>query len=87
MLNLRAKAMKKAKMQAEALASALNQKVGKAVMIKDTDDNDFANSKSRMREGYPEQDLSVSKKGKKSKQIELKKIHFVHRIHVYFELN
>lgn len=83
MLELRKKAVLKAKAQAESLVAPLGQSIGKAILIMDVDEN---NIRSVMTGGYLEQNLSKYKQEMKSAQINLKPINYTERIVVHFEL-
>ena len=86
-LELRSKAMIKAKKQAEALVKPLNQKVGRALKIMDIDDKDIENLSSILSGGYLDQDYSKFKEEIKSTTLEIKKIHVTQKIFVNFKLD
>lgn len=83
MLELRKKAVLKAKAQAESLVTPLGQSIGKAILIMDIDENKI---RSVMSGGYLEQNISKYKKEMKSAQIDLNPINYTKRIVVNFEL-
>ena len=86
MLELRQKAILKAKRQAESLVHPINQSVGKALVIMDIDVKEIEGLRSVMTGAYLEQEHLKFKDEIASAQIELKPILISHKIFVEFEL-
>lgn len=86
MLELRSKAVSKAKKQAESLVHPLNQKVGRALMIIDFNENDIVNLRPSLAGTMYKKGYSKHKEEIYSTILELKKIHVIKKIVVHFKL-
>jgi len=86
MLELRSKAIIKAKSQAEAMVKPLDQRIGPAITIMDIDRKGIENLRSVMAGSYSEENLLLRQEKSKTTQLEIDEMLFTTTVFVNFKL-